>query len=797
MNTLPELLSPAGDMDALRAAVDSGADAVYLGAKAFGARASAMNFDDEALLRAVEYAHLYHARVYVTVNTLVKETEFAGVRDTLRDVSAAGADAVIVQDLGVAKLVREDFPELELHASTQMALSNAADAAFAGKMGFSRVVLARECTLEEIRNVVRTGIETEVFAHGALCTAVSGRCLMSSMAGGRSGNRGRCAQPCRLELEWNGKKAAWLSLRDLCTVEHLPEFCAAGVTSLKLEGRLKSPEYVAVVTEVYRKALDDIKAGKFDPADGRPMEKLRQIFNRGGFTRGHAFHAEDAELCSTKRVAHEGLPVGKVLRVRGHLADVRLSRRLNNEDSLQIRGAQDYDLRYSGPEVAAGEIATLRLRPDIHAEAGAEVAKLSDAVQLNQARDHSPKKIPITMKAVFALDRPMRLTLSDGFSTVTAEGDRVQNAANRAATADDVCRQLQKLGDTPFCMAEGVQPEIQLEDGLFLPVSALNALRRQAAEELLQARIRDFGRNAEKQAVTETTEPVRLHVRREKADFDPGSLTVIFSRPEMAQALLDAGADRLWYQPESYRPEELAEGLDKLPRGVWLRLPAQCSGETLESIGKIVSQRQERIGGLVAESLGQLDFMPALPMAAGTQLPITNRAAVENLQNCGLSAITLWTEWNRTEVEKMLPTGLPVLMKMYGREQLMLLNHCPKRVEKGLAANRSKCAICKTPSMTCGEENPVLTDQRGYAFPMKRTAYPEGCIISVYNALPTDLRESETDRIRMNAGMLLHFTTEAPETALNLTRTFSRLRRGEAVSGPENATSGHWKRGVE
>lgn len=797
MNTFPELLSPAGDMEALRAAVDSGADAVYLGAKAFGARASAVNFDDEALVRAVEYAHLYHARVYVTVNTLVKETEFSGVRDTLRDVQAAGADAVIVQDLGVAKLVREEFPGLDLHASTQMALSNAADAAFAQKLGFCRVVLARECTLEEIRNVVSIGIETEVFAHGALCTAVSGRCLMSSMAGGRSGNRGRCAQPCRMELNWNGQKAAWLSLRDLCTVEHLPEFCNAGVTSLKLEGRLKSPEYVAVVTETYRRALDQIKAGTFDARDDRPLEKLRQIFNRGGFTRGHAFHAEDAELCSTKRVAHEGLTMGKVLRVRGHLADVRLTRKLNNEDSLQIRGQQDYDLRYSGPEVNAGDIATLRLRPDIHAEAGAEVARLSDARQLKQAREHQPEKIPVTMKAAFVLGEPMRLTLSDGISTVTAEGDMAQKAANRAAAVEDVTKQLQKLGDTPFCMAEDVQPEILLEDGLFLPVSALNALRRQAAEELLRARIRDFGRKDEAQGETDTAAPLRPFVQRKAADFTPDSLTVIFSRPEMAQALLDAGADRLWYQPESYRPEELAAGLDKLPHGVWLRLPAQCSRETLEVIGKIVDSRQERLGGLVAESLGQLDFMPGLPMAAGTQLPITNRAAVENLQNCGLSAITLWTEWNRTETERMLPAGMPVLMKMYGREQLMLLNHCPKRVEKGLAANRSQCAICKTPSMTCGEEHPVLTDQPGYAFPMKRTAYPEGCIISVYNALPTDLRENEADRIRMNAGMLLHFTTEAPETALNLTRTFSRLRQGETVSGPENATSGHWKRGVE
>ena len=358
---VPELLCPAGSEEALHAAVDSGADAVYLGSKAFGARASAVNFDDETLARAVEYAHLHHARVHVTVNTLVKEKEFSGVRETLRAIAVARADAVIVQDLGVAALVRDEFPTLKLHASTQMALSNADDAVFARNFGYDRVVLARECSLDEIRRVAETGVETEVFAHGALCTAVSGRCLMSSMAGGRSGNRGRCAQPCRMRFEWNGREAAWLSLKDLCAYPALPELWDAGVCSLKVEGRLKSPEYVAVVTEVYRRALDDLAAGRFDPEDPAPMEKLRQIFNRGGFTRGHAGGAEDAAMCAPERVSHEGLPLGTITSVRGNLARVRLIRPLHDGDSLQLRQRQDDDLRYSGPETPAGQEAVLRL----------------------------------------------------------------------------------------------------------------------------------------------------------------------------------------------------------------------------------------------------------------------------------------------------------------------------------------------------------------------------------------------------------------------------------------------------
>lgn len=351
---LPELLCPAGDEAALRAAVDSGANAVYLGYRAFGARASATNFDAEALEAAVRYAHLYHVRVYVTVNTLVKPDEMQDLRAALGEIAATGADAAIVQDLGVAALVRREFPALALHASTQMAICNADGARLARSLGFSRVVLARECALKDVRAVAETGIETEVFVHGALCTAVSGRCLMSSMSGGRSGNRGRCAQPCRQGFRLDGMRGPLLSLRDLCLLDDLPVLCASGAHSLKVEGRLKSPEYVAVVTSVYRRALDAVARGDFRP-DPAQREQLLQIFNRGGFTRGHILGAEDADLVTPDRVSHEGLPLGKVQAVRGHLAALHVNRALHDGDSLQLRGAgESCDLRYSGPGCACG-----------------------------------------------------------------------------------------------------------------------------------------------------------------------------------------------------------------------------------------------------------------------------------------------------------------------------------------------------------------------------------------------------------------------------------------------------------
>ena len=792
---VPELLCPAGSEEALHAAVDSGADAVYLGSKAFGARASAVNFDDETLARAVEYAHLHHARVHVTVNTLVKEQEFSGVRETLRAIASARADAVIVQDLGVAALVRDEFPTLKLHASTQMALSNADDAVFARNFGYDRVVLARECPLDEIRRVVETGVETEVFAHGALCTAVSGRCLMSSMAGGRSGNRGRCAQPCRMRFEWNGREAAWLSLKDLCAYPALKELWDAGVCSLKVEGRLKGPEYVAVVTEVYRRALDDLAAERFDPEDPAPMEKLRQIFNRGGFTRGHAGGAEDAALCAPERVSHEGLPLGTITSVRGNLARVRLIRPLHDGDSLQLRRRQDDDLRYSGPETPAGQEAVLRLRPGLTAAPGTEVARLSDAKQLEAARSHAPKPIPVQMRGFFALNRPMTLTLSDGESTVTVEGQPVQAAAHRAATEEEARRQLSKLGDTPFVLETPDDLTLELADGLFLPVSALNALRREGIAALTAARIEAFWQ-AGQETHTRARKPWGKGLPTTSGEpLNADSLTVCFSDPAMADELLQCGANRLWFQPRSYRPADLEHDLNRLPDGCWLVLPVQCTEPELHGIRR--AAETAKLGGVVAQSMGQVSFADHWPVFFGDALPATNRRALEALRELPVSGFTLWPEWTEQEQRELMPLPLPALCPVYGRERLMILNHCPARVREGLSHGREACRLCRTPDQACGQTEPVLRDQRGYAFPLRRTSLPGGCQVNVYNALPTDLRAFDGERRALGAGMLARFTTEPPEEQRHLTELFAALRDGLPVPPAVNATAGHWRRGVE
>ena len=316
---LPELLSPAGSWEALTAAVQNGADAVYMGGTRFNARRLADNFDNESLRKAVEYAHLYGVRIYITLNILIKEKELDEMKAFVSELEELRVDGVIVQDLGAARYIAQNHPALSLHASTQMTIHQLEGVKVLEEMGFSRVIPARELTLEELKHISGSScLELETFIHGALCVSYSGQCLMSSMLGGRSGNRGMCAQPCRLAYTLNkaqnnaGQPAYHLSMKDLSTVEYLDEILAAGITGLKIEGRMKRPEYVAIVTREYRKALDDIlKAGYgdsnpaalnepgssgFEKPDTTVQTELAQVFNRGGFTKGYYFGTDHTDL---------------------------------------------------------------------------------------------------------------------------------------------------------------------------------------------------------------------------------------------------------------------------------------------------------------------------------------------------------------------------------------------------------------------------------------------------------------------------------------------------------------------
>lgn len=769
-----ENLAPAGNWDALRSAVAAGADAVYLGYAAYSARAGAGNFDEQQLRDAVRFAHLHHVRVHVTVNTLIKDGEMAGVVDVLRLLSEIRVDAVLVQDLGVLRMARRCFPDLPIHASTQMAIHNATGVRFCRNQGMTRAVLARECSAAEIALAAKEGIEIEVFGHGAQCVAVSGECLFSSVVGGRSGNRGRCAQPCRLLYTYRGKTAAWLSPRDVCMRDDLPELNKAGVASIKLEGRLKRPEYVATIANSYRNAIDAMDNGHFRKADENEITGLRQIFSRGGFMRGYAMGAEDAGVIDPARVSHGGVKIGRVEFAAGNMARVRLERNLDDGDGLQIRTAQgDAELIYAGHDTEAGQIAVVRLRSDIRTKAGDEVYRLTSEKQLQWARSLAIPAIPADMALIAYPGKPLALTMTDGESSVTVTGDTVAPAQSRAMSEEDARRSLGKLSDTPFSLRTlTVQTA-----GAFVPVSALNQLRREACQQLAEARIAAFTRKAG---------------REETADDliypdtpDAPSMAIVRTR-EQADAMQGAADLLVWY-PEDFRADALESGLRDMPDGVWLQLPTVCEEKTLDLLCDFVQRNAGKLGGIVLGSVGQLGRTWNVPMGAGSGIPVMNRRAVQFLLEQGCRFVTASSELSGAELRTLMQNHPPVVVPAYGREQLMLLHHCPARTYLGLTKGHAACRMCDqhSPDALAGQ---TLTDRRGTVYPLLRQRMPEGCLVRLMNALPTN----NIRRVRQAgyAPMMVLTTENAQEAADVRAVMDGEMRELEG-------TSNHWNRPVE
>ena len=779
-----ELLAPAGSRESLLAAINNGADAVYLGYTAFGARAGAGNFDEDGLLNAVKLCHLYHVRVHVTVNTLVKETEIPEVYRVLSIINRSGADAVILQDAGVAGMVRDCFPHMDRHASTQMSIHNRQGAAFLKGEGFSRVVLARECPLGEIALAADAGLETEVFVHGAMCVSVSGQCLFSSMAGGRSGNRGRCAQPCRMAYDFQGRRGYWLSPRDIMLRDKLPELRDAGVHALKIEGRLKRPEYVAVVTRAYREALDALAEGRFAPAGEGEKEALRQIFHRGGFMAGYAGGSQDGGVIDPGRPGHGGIMIGRVTNIRPGFAQVKLTKDLNNGDGLQFRGRAEEEVTYSGPKHEAGETALVRLREGMAPQVGDEVARLADAEQLMQAMLAKAPSILVSAFLQAKPGEPAVLSVTDGETEVQVQGELVAQAAAKPLTEEAARHAVGKTGDTPF-----VLDDLRFAgDNGFIPVSALNALRRKALEELYEKRSATYRK---RNMAAYPLPDAEYAIKTEAAP----RLAVQSADAALGQKLLDAGADAFLYAPESYTKSALEEAAGLLPQGTWLVLPVKTQADTLDFLRDWAHDHRGLLSGVVLGSIGQAGAGFGVPMAAGEGIPVCNGRTAVELNRLGIKWLTVSPELNREEIGELPLAAFPFLLPVYGRTRLMTLSHCPARTALNLSSGHEHCRLCEqdSPDSLRGKR---FTDSLNHAFPLVRTRLPEGCIVSVYNTLPLNL-SAYADKLQ-SLGWLLAFTTEEAREQRHITACFDALRRGLPCPGALPAgTAGHFRRGVE
>lgn len=756
---VPELLAPAGSWEGLVAAVQNGADAVYLGGKDFNARRQAPNFTAEELKQAIVYAHIRGVKIYVTVNTVLSDEELEEAVRFLRFIYEAGADAAIIQDTGLLRLARRVVPELCLHASTQMTIHNAPGAALVRDAGITRVILARELSLGEIESLKReAGTEVEVFVHGALCVCYSGQCLMSSIIGGRSGNRGLCAQPCRLPytlasgagvpLDAAAEAGRFLlSTRDINLSRHLPALASAGVDALKIEGRLKRPEYVATVVRIYRNLLDRLGQGNFYVAPAETLA-LAQAFNRG-FSAGYILGRPGRDLMSYRRPNNRGVFLGRVLSYdpEHQAALIKLSLPLRAGDGLEFWvseggrvGTEVKRLAVGGqerPAAEAGEVAEVTVAGRV--KPGDRVFKTADAVLLREARESfagEKKRIPLTFEVRAQAGEPVAVrvrdeegNLGEGFTRSPAVP-----ADKRPLTLEMLRDQLGRLGNTPFEMDELTG---EIGGGLFVPLSELNEARRTAVGGIEDARKRVPLPLTNGDFAARCAAAYRIKTR---AAAGKPYLAVSCGDLEAVEAALAAGADRVYFGGESFRnrlqegagPELTAEVCKRVSgkgREVFLLTPRITKDVELKAVVSSVGKSASQAAGVTAGNLGllrELKRKTALPVWADYYLNVFNLQATAFFQERGVSGATLSPELTLAQVGSIAARSpLPVEVIVHGLFPLMVSEYC---LVGSVLGNMALGSRCEGP---CSGNTFQLRDRMGVLFPVVTDT---ACRMHIFNS---------------------------------------------------------------
>ena len=811
-----ELLAPGGSPEGIRACIRAGADAVYTGGSRFGARAYADNPDESELLDAIDYCHLHHRRLYLTVNTLLKEKELEkDLYDYLAVFYERGVDAVLVQDLGVLSFLRREFPDLELHASTQMSVSSTDGAAQMYRLGCSRIVPAREMTLEQIRKIhEEVPVELECFAHGALCYSYSGQCLMSSMIGGRSGNRGRCAQPCRMQYRCEGKKGYFLSLKDLSALDMLKELREAGVCSLKIEGRMKRSEYAAGVTQIYRKYLDLLESGR----DIRILEEdrrdLMDLFNRGGFSEGYYTGKKGPSFAAAKRPNHAGTQALRLLQQSGSGTRGRTCAEALEDlwkgDVLETRdqGGENSSSITLSTDVKAGDTVLLSLPAGL--KKGTVLPRVRCERLLKRIREQfleQEQMIPIRGKMTFQSGEPMRLQVCCGEISAEVVTDAPQAARKTAVTRQDLEGRLRKTKDSPF---EFETIEIDAGDGLFCPMSAVSELRRNGLSCLQEQILRPYRRSMPVHRREEL--PADAKERRkpefsaeycdEKLKFSASvqteeQLHVVLKDPTIRTIYLDClmflppspdvdASSMPEHMPfsESYR--KAAEKVHREGKECGLILPGVWREGIIRRVYDQFFSGEQKLPADVyllrspaqIETLRRWGIDPnKVPLIADTNLYSFSRESRRVLKNLGFARDTVPAELNLREIRERTAAGSEMII--YGRELLMTTASCLRKNLFGCSAdNRMN----------------FLTDRTGAVFPVKCCCGI--CSNQIYNSAVLNLLD-ETENLHKEGISCLRavFTTENENETRNV---LSMLQGFSLQEKPEGGyTKGHYRRGVE
>jgi putative protease len=836
MEKAPELMAPAGNMEALKAALNSGADAVYLGGKAFNARGYAANFDLDELAEAIEFAHVRGARVYLTFNTLLADSELNDAALYLAQVYNLGVDAIIIQDMGLAYLARRCVPKLPLLASTQMSVHNVGGAKLLAELGFSRVVLARELDLKAIEKIKReSGLEVEVFIHGALCISYSGQCLMSSLIGGRSGNRGRCAQPCRWEYTLTDNKGKaycdperigryLLSARDLSTIHDLPALVEAGVDSFKIEGRAKRPEYVATVVRIYRRALDLYREhGKERYGVSASMEHdLAQVFNRG-FTRGYLYGCPGRNLMGYERSSNRGVFLGQTIGSHGRRAKVHLKASLAIGDGIEVSlergrciGTEVRRLYIMGqPARAAGPGQVVEIDLPESVKPGARVFKTSDTRLLAQARaayqeTNSGQIVPVTLEATLKVGEPVVVVIrdSEGNEGCAVGTERAQMARKHPLTHEVVAEQLLRLGNTPYRVE---QLDIRLSSDTMVPFSELNTLRRKAVERLTKARLAPYER---KEISVRVCAPNKFLVGRDQNKPQGLRIAVSVNSVLKARAALEAGADVVYLGGETYygarpvSPADLvrvAEMARKAGREVTASSPRITSDGELRQIEAFFAAAMELGLPVQVRNLGTLRLAQDLKVPTlyiDYPLYSFNTLALVRWEELGAKRLTLSPELNRTGIERLLTGRAELEYVVQGQLEMMVSGYCLPGAVLGGASNQSACTqVCR------GGDEFYLSDRKGVRFPL---GCDQSCRMHIFNAMDlclladlTSLQRAGIALVRIEArNRSLEYVRQVVEAYRRaITQPLSREAAEVEMAAlasltPAGLTRGHFYRGV-
>ena len=716
-----ELLAPAGSLESLKAAVNSGANAVYLGGTMFNARAYATNFSDEELQVAIEYAHLRNVKIYVTVNTLFYDEEFKELMTYIDRLYLMNVDALIIQDLGLMAEVKKLYPDFEIHASTQASIHQLSGVEAMAKQGVERVVLARENTIEEIRDIAQhTQIDIEVFVHGALCMCYSGQCLMSSLIGKRSGNRGKCAQPCRLpyKLKLEDKSLDYaphylLSAKDICVIENIGDYIEAGVTSFKIEGRMKRPEYVAAVVKSYRHAIDQwLKTHSVGDVQENKAEMF-QMFNRG-FSLGHAYHENN--LITDIFPGNFGVEIGEVTQYDRdeQLVYIKLNQplaqgdgiRFGFEDSGRVVNKMYYRDRLVNQGKSQDEVA---VEFNVKIKEGTKVFKTS-SVQLIQKlqKEYSEKKIksPITLQLSGKIGEPLALTLTSKQHRVTVQSSAiVEKAMNSALSLERIQQQLSKLGNTVYTAEKVI---VNLPDGVQFAIKALNELRRNGIEALDKARL-----THQRQSKVFKPKETAVSERSIKA------IHVHVQTLEQCKAAIDSGAKIIYYPFVTSLKEAhflcQQAGVTLIPYVARI-----IDDEHLKQIKE--SSLYSLFNKIMVGDIGALHYFLEKEVILDSSLNITNSYALNHdlIKNI---AVVLSVEMSEMQVNHLCDCQQKIGYVAYGRLETMFTKYCPIS-QQHYGCQKKGCNRCKIGQY-------YLIDRKNEQFPI---IMDEECRMHLYNA---------------------------------------------------------------